>query len=149
MLTHLNLRSLRPAGTRTRAIPKGYGFNLVSCPNYFFEMVSWVAFVGLTLDPACEYSVRRAKFLMVALPNRMTPSIAPWVFVSRQLLCSRLLQWRKCSCGRSRSTADTAKSLAATTLATGRPCSLSSLKPVRSSAASYQTPGRASCYPFW
>lgn len=53
-LTHLNLRSLRPAGTRTRAIPRGYGFNLVSCPNYFFETVAWVAFTGLTLDPACE-----------------------------------------------------------------------------------------------
>ncbi|KAK4055854.1 3-oxo-5a-steroid 4- dehydrogenase [Microbotryomycetes sp. JL221] len=51
LITHLNLRSLRPAGTRKRAIPHGYGFNLVSCPNYFFETVSWAAFFGLTLDP--------------------------------------------------------------------------------------------------
>ncbi|KAM0754506.1 hypothetical protein T439DRAFT_376977 [Meredithblackwellia eburnea MCA 4105] len=48
--THLTLRSLRPAGTRTRAIPKGYGFNWVSCPNYFFETVAWTAFLGLTWD---------------------------------------------------------------------------------------------------
>ena len=39
--THLTLRNLRPAGTRQRAIPYGYGFNLVSCPNYFFEAISW------------------------------------------------------------------------------------------------------------
>jgi very-long-chain enoyl-CoA reductase len=57
LLTHLNLRSLRPAGTRTRAIPRGYGFNLVSCPNYFFEAIAWIAFVGLTLDPACKFLI--------------------------------------------------------------------------------------------
>jgi len=41
--THLTLRNLRPPGTRTRAIPHGYGFGLVSCPNYFFESVAWAA----------------------------------------------------------------------------------------------------------
>ncbi|ORY70636.1 3-oxo-5-alpha-steroid 4-dehydrogenase-domain-containing protein [Leucosporidium creatinivorum] len=50
LITHLNLRSLRPPGTRTRAIPRGYGFDLVSCPNYFFETIVWVAFTFLTLD---------------------------------------------------------------------------------------------------
>ena len=39
--THLTLRNLRPANTRKRAIPYGYGFSLVSCPNYFFEAVAW------------------------------------------------------------------------------------------------------------
>ncbi|KAF8150955.1 3-oxo-5-alpha-steroid 4-dehydrogenase-domain-containing protein [Crassisporium funariophilum] len=39
--THLTLRSLRPEGTRKRAIPRGYGFNLVSCPNYLFESMTW------------------------------------------------------------------------------------------------------------
>lgn len=52
LLTHLNLRSLRPAGTKTRQIPRGYGFDSVSCPNYWFETVSWAAFCALTLDPA-------------------------------------------------------------------------------------------------
>ncbi|KAI9434238.1 3-oxo-5-alpha-steroid 4-dehydrogenase-domain-containing protein [Lactarius indigo] len=41
--THLTLRNLRPPGTRKRAIPHGYGFGLVSCPNYFFESVAWAA----------------------------------------------------------------------------------------------------------
>ncbi|KZT07617.1 uncharacterized protein LAESUDRAFT_742744 [Laetiporus sulphureus 93-53] len=48
LITHLNLRSLRPAGTTKRAIPYGYGFALVSCPNYFFESVSWLAVALLT-----------------------------------------------------------------------------------------------------
>ncbi|KAI5475362.1 enoyl reductase [Pseudohyphozyma bogoriensis] len=52
LITHLNLSSLRPAGTRVRKIPKGYGFNLVSCANYWFEVVAWVAFTALTLDYA-------------------------------------------------------------------------------------------------
>jgi len=46
--SHLTLRGLRPPGTRTRAIPYGYGFSLVSCPNYFFEMVAWTVVAGLT-----------------------------------------------------------------------------------------------------
>jgi very-long-chain enoyl-CoA reductase len=41
--THLTLRNLRPPGTRKRAIPHGYGFGFVSCPNYFFESVAWAA----------------------------------------------------------------------------------------------------------
>ncbi|KAJ3838334.1 3-oxo-5-alpha-steroid 4-dehydrogenase-domain-containing protein [Lentinula raphanica] len=40
--THLHLRSLRPPGSRKRAIPTGYGFGLISCPNYFFETLAWV-----------------------------------------------------------------------------------------------------------
>ncbi|KAF9048866.1 3-oxo-5-alpha-steroid 4-dehydrogenase-domain-containing protein [Panaeolus papilionaceus] len=39
--THLTLRALRPAGSRKRGIPFGYGFGMVSCPNYFFETVAW------------------------------------------------------------------------------------------------------------
>ncbi|KAH9985111.1 3-oxo-5-alpha-steroid 4-dehydrogenase-domain-containing protein [Russula vinacea] len=41
--THLTLRNLRPPGSTKRAIPHGYGFGLVSCPNYFFESVAWAA----------------------------------------------------------------------------------------------------------
>ncbi|KAK9471640.1 3-oxo-5-alpha-steroid 4-dehydrogenase-domain-containing protein [Dipodascopsis tothii] len=42
-ITHINLASLRPAGTKERKIPHGYGFNWVSCPNYFFEILGWFA----------------------------------------------------------------------------------------------------------
>ncbi|PVU90540.1 hypothetical protein BB561_004837 [Smittium simulii] len=44
LITHITLRNLRPAGTTIRNIPKGYGFDLVSCPNYLFEIMSWVAY---------------------------------------------------------------------------------------------------------
>lgn len=39
--THLTLRNLRPEGTTERGIPKGLGFNIVTCPNYMFEIVAW------------------------------------------------------------------------------------------------------------
>ncbi|EGT55700.1 hypothetical protein CAEBREN_29552 [Caenorhabditis brenneri] len=47
---HILLRNLRPAGTRERRIPKPDGnplsllFNYVSCPNYTYEVSSWVFF---------------------------------------------------------------------------------------------------------
>jgi very-long-chain enoyl-CoA reductase len=50
--SHLTLKNLRPAGTRERKIPHGGLFELVSCPNYFFETITWTAFTILTLSPA-------------------------------------------------------------------------------------------------
>ncbi|GAA6023977.1 hypothetical protein JCM10207_006840, partial [Rhodosporidiobolus poonsookiae] len=73
LLTHLNLSSLRPAGTRVRQIPRGYGFDHalpfplsvlgggVSCANYWYETLAWTAFAGLTLSWAA------ALFLAVAV----------------------------------------------------------------------------------
>ena len=39
--THLVLRGLRSPGGTERGVPKGIGFDLVTCPNYLFETIAW------------------------------------------------------------------------------------------------------------
>jgi len=46
--SHVILRNLRAPGSRERKIPYGGAFTLVSCPNYFFEVMAWVAYTLLT-----------------------------------------------------------------------------------------------------
>ncbi|KAF2664103.1 hypothetical protein BT63DRAFT_443907 [Microthyrium microscopicum] len=50
LYTHYVLANLRPAGTTTRAIPRGFGFGLVTCPNYTFEVLAWVGMCLVTLS---------------------------------------------------------------------------------------------------
>jgi very-long-chain enoyl-CoA reductase len=46
---HLKLANMRPGElSKKRDIPKGFGFDLVACPNYFFEVMSWVGFSIMT-----------------------------------------------------------------------------------------------------
>ncbi|XP_046836883.1 very-long-chain enoyl-CoA reductase [Vespa crabro] len=51
---HKALRNLRPAGTTVRKIPVATGnpwtvlFNVVSCPNYTYEIGSWIGFTIMT-----------------------------------------------------------------------------------------------------
>jgi very-long-chain enoyl-CoA reductase len=40
---HLVLRSLRSPGGTERGVPKGFGFDWVTCPNYLFESLAWIA----------------------------------------------------------------------------------------------------------
>ncbi|KAJ5777549.1 hypothetical protein N7520_000795 [Penicillium odoratum] len=39
---HYVLRNLRRPGTTERGIPSGFGFSLVTCPNYMFEIIAWL-----------------------------------------------------------------------------------------------------------
>ncbi|KAJ1862058.1 3-oxo-5a-steroid 4- dehydrogenase [Coemansia sp. RSA 486] len=55
LMTHVTLRNLRPPGTRVRRIPYGYGFDIVSCPNYLFETLAWVAIAGMTRSFAAVF----------------------------------------------------------------------------------------------
>ena len=41
--THLSLRSLRRPGSTERGVPRGLGFGTVTCPNYTFESIAWIA----------------------------------------------------------------------------------------------------------
>ncbi|KAI5961174.1 TSC13 [Candida pseudojiufengensis] len=45
--THSILSELRDKDPKKYVIPYGYGFDLVSCPNYFFESLSWFAYALL------------------------------------------------------------------------------------------------------
>ncbi|KAG6877204.1 hypothetical protein C0993_009396 [Termitomyces sp. T159_Od127] len=67
LCTHLTLRSLRPPNSRVRAIPYGYGFSLISCPNYFFETLGWTVVTVMT------GSIAAAVFLAVS-----TTQMALW-----------------------------------------------------------------------
>jgi very-long-chain enoyl-CoA reductase len=40
--THLTLRNLRSSGGTERGIPEGPLFDLVTCPNYFTEIIAWL-----------------------------------------------------------------------------------------------------------
>eukprot|EP01034_Spumella_vulgaris_P024962 gene24962-31362_t len=53
LICHLMLSSLRPAGegSQARTIPSGFLFNYVACPNYTFEIFSWVGFSVMTQLP--------------------------------------------------------------------------------------------------
>ncbi|OBT91106.1 hypothetical protein VE02_00102 [Pseudogymnoascus sp. 03VT05] len=46
--THVILANLRPKGTTKRGIPQGFGFGIVACPNYLFELVSWIGVLLVT-----------------------------------------------------------------------------------------------------
>ncbi|KAG8212949.1 3-oxo-5-alpha-steroid 4-dehydrogenase-domain-containing protein [Butyriboletus roseoflavus] len=61
LITHIKLRNLRPAGSRKRVIPQGYGFSLVSLPNYFFESLAWFAIALMTGSWIGEVASRRVQ----------------------------------------------------------------------------------------
>ncbi len=65
---HLVLRGLRSSGGRERGIPHGVGFSLVTCPNYMFEVVSWI---GMYLVSGLNLSV-----LLFAIVS--TGQMMPW-----------------------------------------------------------------------
>jgi len=48
--THLVLRSLRSPGGTERGVPKGLGFDWVTCPNYLFESIAWMGVLMVSRD---------------------------------------------------------------------------------------------------
>ena len=44
LMCHITLANLRPPGSKERFIPRGWGFGLVACANYFYESMAWLTF---------------------------------------------------------------------------------------------------------
>jgi len=61
LLDHLILRSLRKEGGTERGLPRGIGFDSVTCPNYGFEALAWVGIWLLT------WSLSTGLFVVVAV----------------------------------------------------------------------------------
>ena len=55
---YINLRSdnmlldLRSDGSKDYKIPRGFLFESISCPNHFGEIIEWIGFAIMTLNPA-------------------------------------------------------------------------------------------------
>lgn len=79
--THITLSNLRSPGGTERAIPKGYGFGLVTCPNYLFELTAWlgVAIVNKSLATVIfgmvsswqmyQWAIKKEKALRTEFPD--------------------------------------------------------------------------------
>lgn len=93
-ITHVTLSNLRTPGGTERGIPKGYGFDLVTCPNYMFELISWLGmllvskslgtlfFIGLAAWKMNEWAVKKEKAYRREFPdtykkkrNTLIPSV--------------------------------------------------------------------------
>lgn len=59
--THIVLKNLRRPGSTDRGIPRGIGFDLVTCPNYLYETLSWV---GVAL---VNWSLSTVVFIIMAV----------------------------------------------------------------------------------
>ncbi|KAM7533617.1 hypothetical protein Aperf_G00000121359 [Anoplocephala perfoliata] len=62
---HIALRNLRPAGSTMRQMPRPVAsnpatflFNFVACPNYTYEVISWIGFTIMTQTlPAAVFTI--------------------------------------------------------------------------------------------
>lgn len=79
--THVTLSKLRSKGGTERGIPKGYGFGLVTCPNYLFEITAWtgvlfvtrswatVLFLGVAWFQMHLWAIKKEKALRKEFPD--------------------------------------------------------------------------------
>lgn len=68
LISHLQLRYLRPAGTTVRKIPRGFLFELVSCPNYTCEILAWISFSFMTQSVAGTDPSAGGAAALISLP---------------------------------------------------------------------------------
>jgi very-long-chain enoyl-CoA reductase len=61
---HLYLSSLRSPGGTERKIPHGYGFSIVTCPNYMFEVISWLGVILASRDWSVVFFISFGMYYM-------------------------------------------------------------------------------------
>jgi len=81
LMCHVTLMGLRKPGTTTRGIPKGWGFGLVSCANYFWEACVWTifavqaqvlggyVFMFFSVYQMLEWAIKKHKRYIAEFPN--------------------------------------------------------------------------------
>ncbi|KAI1635633.1 3-oxo-5-alpha-steroid 4-dehydrogenase-domain-containing protein [Biscogniauxia mediterranea] len=61
---HYYLSTLRKPGETARKIPTGLGFNLVTCPNYMFEIIAWIGVILVTRSPSLGLFITIGSYFM-------------------------------------------------------------------------------------
>ncbi|KAI0455974.1 3-oxo-5-alpha-steroid 4-dehydrogenase-domain-containing protein [Xylaria acuta] len=61
---HWYLSTLRKPGETARKIPTGLGFNLVTCPNYMFEIIAWAGIILITRSPSLVVFITIGSYFM-------------------------------------------------------------------------------------
>ena len=78
LITHVILRNLRPVGSTKRAIPRGYGFDFVTSPNYSFEILAWCTVSFMTGSYSCTSTC-------VPSPSFRAHNRTAWLFTATGL----------------------------------------------------------------
>lgn len=80
--THLTLSNLRSPGGTERGIPTGYGFDLVTCPNYLFELIAWTGIALVSKSSSTlifnviawaqmhQWAIKKEKALRTEFPDK-------------------------------------------------------------------------------
>lgn len=76
-LCHRHLATLRgdpnekledgSSGNKKRQIPHGYGFDQVSCANYMWETLAWVAFSGFSRCWTCMIIFKKISYFPICI----------------------------------------------------------------------------------
>uniref|UniRef100_A0A1E1X116 Putative 3-oxo-5-alpha-steroid 4-dehydrogenase family protein n=1 Tax=Amblyomma aureolatum TaxID=187763 RepID=A0A1E1X116_9ACAR len=94
LMSHIALRNLRPKGTKVRGVPSSWGFQYVSCANYFWELVIWVIvalltntlssyfFVVVVATILCQWAQKRHRRYIKEVPHydKRKKAIIPFVY---------------------------------------------------------------------
>ncbi|RDL40168.1 uncharacterized protein BP5553_00147 [Venustampulla echinocandica] len=110
--THVALSNLRSPGGTERGIPKGFGFGLVTCPNYMFELIAWfgialvtkswstVLFWGFAYGQMRLWAIKKEKALRTEFPDKYRKKQCgifptPAVLVKALVTCWRKLEFQE------------------------------------------------------